>query len=82
MDEVFVKANGRRHYLWRAVDHEGEVLEAVGTKHRNKQTALKSLKKLMKRHGKAEEIMTDRFASFQVGSRTRTQSQRENSLSD
>ena len=61
--EVFVKVNGKRHYLWRAVDHEGEVLEAVVTKRRNKAAALKYLKKLMKRHGRAEEIVTDRFAS-------------------
>ena len=34
-DEIFVKINGERHYLLRAVDHEGEVLEAVVTKRRN-----------------------------------------------
>jgi putative transposase len=28
LDEVFVRINGERHYLWRAVDHEGEVLES------------------------------------------------------
>jgi len=38
VDEVFVKINGEHHYLWRAVDHEGEVLEAVVTKRRNKKT--------------------------------------------
>ncbi len=54
----------KRHYLWRAVDHEGEVLEAVVTKRRNKAAALKFLKKLMKRHGSAEEIVTDRFAAY------------------
>ncbi len=56
-----MKVNGKRRYLWRAVDHEGEVLEAVATKRRNKQAALKFLKKFMQRHGKAEEILTDRF---------------------
>ncbi len=40
VDEVFVKLNGKRHYLWRAVDNEGNVLEAVLTKRRNKQAAL------------------------------------------
>ncbi len=69
VDEVFVKVNGKRHYLWRAVDHEGEVLEAVVTKRRNKAAALKFLKKLMKRHGCAEEIVTDRFASYKVALR-------------
>ncbi len=61
-----MKVNGKRHYLWRAVDHEGEVLEAVVTKRRTKAEALKFLKKLMKRHGCAEEIVTDRFASYKV----------------
>ncbi len=69
VDEVFVKVNGKRHYLWRAVDHEGEVLEAVVTKRRNKAAALKFLRKLMKRHGKAEELVTDRFASYKAALR-------------
>ncbi|MEP4770012.1 MAG: DDE-type integrase/transposase/recombinase [Roseibium sp.] len=67
MDEVFVKVNGQRHYLWRAVDHEGEVLEAVVTKRRNKAAAVKFLKKLLKRHGCANEIVTDRTAQFWFG---------------
>ncbi len=66
VDEVFVKVNGKRHYLWRAVDHEGEVLETLVTKRRNKTAALKFLKKLMKRHGKAENVFTDRFASYRA----------------
>src|SRR5210317_2348139 len=69
VDEVFVKVNGKRHYLWRAVDHEGEVLEAIVTKRRNKQAALKFLRKLIKRHGCAEEIVTDRLASYKVALR-------------
>ena len=47
LDEVFVKINGERHYLWRAVDHEGEVLESVETKPTNKDSALKMLKALI-----------------------------------
>ena len=35
LDEVFVKINGEIHYLWRALDHEGEVLDSLVTKHRN-----------------------------------------------
>ena len=69
VDEVFVKINGERHYLWRAVDHEGEVLESVVTKRRNKQAALKFLRKLMKRHGRTEEIVTDRFPSYRAALR-------------
>ena len=69
VDEAFVKVNGKRRYLWRAVDYEGEVLEAVVTKPRNKASVLKSLKKLMKRHGCADEIVTDRFASYRAALR-------------
>jgi putative transposase len=47
LDEVFVKINGERHYLWRAVDHEGEVPESVETKRTNKDSALKMLKALI-----------------------------------
>ncbi len=64
-----MKVNGKRHNLWRAVDHEGEVLEAVVSKRRNKASALKFLKKLMKRHGKAETVTTDRFASYRAALR-------------
>ena len=46
LDEVFVKINGERHYLWRAVDHEGEVLESCVTKKRDRKAALKFMKKL------------------------------------
>ncbi len=45
LDEVFVKTNGVTHYLRRAVDHEGEVLESVATKTRDRKAALKLLKK-------------------------------------
>ena len=39
IDEVFVRINGELHYLWRAVDHEGEVLEAFVTKRRDRKAA-------------------------------------------
>mgnify|MGYP002527783006 FL=1 len=45
LDEVFVKINGETHYLWRAVDHEGEVLESFVTKRRDRKAALKFLRK-------------------------------------
>ncbi|WP_170329323.1 IS6 family transposase [Ruegeria arenilitoris] len=66
VDEVFVKVDGRRHYLLRAVDHEREVLETVVTKRRNKPAALKLLRKFMKRHGTVNELVTDRFASYRA----------------
>ena len=46
-----MKINGETHYLWRAVDHEGEVLESFVTKRRDRKAALRFLKKAMKRHG-------------------------------
>ena len=57
LDEVFVKINGETHYLWRAVDHEGEVLESYVTKRRDRKAALKFLRKTMKRYGNPEPIM-------------------------
>jgi putative transposase len=63
-DEVFVRINGVQHYLWRAVDHEGEVLEAFVSKQRDRKAALKLLKKLMRRHGPAKEIVTDELRSY------------------
>ena len=59
-----MKINGETHYLWRAVDHEGEVLESYVTKRRDKAAALKFLKKLMKRHCNADQIVTDRLRSY------------------
>ena len=59
MDEVFVKINGEVHYLWRAVDHEGEVLESYVTKRRNKHAALSFLKKVMRKHGSPKSIVTE-----------------------
>jgi putative transposase len=64
LDEVFVKVNGVQHYLWRAVDHEGEVLEAFVSKTRDKKAALKFLRKLMRRHGRAEQFVTDGLRSY------------------
>jgi len=64
LDEMYVKINGEMHYLWRAVDHEGEVLESFATRTRDKAAALKFMKKAMKRHGKPEAIVTDRLRSY------------------
>ncbi|MCZ8333084.1 MAG: IS6 family transposase [Rhodobacteraceae bacterium] len=64
LDEVFVKINGVTHYLWRAVDHEGEVLEAFVSKKRDRKAALKFLKKTLKRHGRAHVYVTDKLRSY------------------
>ena len=64
LDEMFVKINGERHYLWRAVDHEGEVLESFVTKTRDRKAALKFLKKTMRRHGSPKILVTDKLRSY------------------
>ena len=64
LGEVFVKINGVQHYLWRAVDHEGEVLKSFVTKKRDKVSALKFLRKAMKRYGNPRVIITDRCPSY------------------
>lgn len=64
IDEVFVKINGETHYLWRAIDHEGTILDCYVSKRRNRKAALKVLKKLMSQHGRPKEIVTDKLASY------------------
>jgi putative transposase len=64
MDEVFVKINGETDYLWRAVDHEGEVLESYVTKRRDRMVALKLFRKTMKRYGQPGIIVTDKLRSY------------------
>ena len=64
LDEMYVKLNGEMVYLWRAVDQEGEVLESYVTKKRDKSAALRFMKKTLKRHGKAEAIVTDGLRSY------------------
>ncbi|MHA1566534.1 MAG: IS6 family transposase [Alphaproteobacteria bacterium] len=66
LDEVFVRINGETHYLWRAVDHEGEVLEAYVTKRRDRKAALKFLRKTMKRYGRPKAIVTDQLLFYRA----------------
>ena len=66
LDEVFVRINGEIYYLWRAVDHEGEVLEVFVTKRRDRKAALRFLRKAMKRYGRPEIIVTDRLRSYRA----------------
>ena len=64
LDEVFVKINEEQHYLWRAVDHEGKVLESFVTKRRDRKAALKFHRKTMKRHGHPHSLGTDKLRSY------------------
>ncbi len=69
LDKVFVRINGETYYLWRAFDHEGEVLEVFVTKKRDRKAALKFLKRTMKRHGRPKAIVTDRLRSYRAAIR-------------
>jgi putative transposase len=69
LDEVFVCINGNIHYLWRAADHEGEVLEVFVTRRRNRKAALRFLRKAMKRYGRLGVVVTDRLRSYRAAMR-------------
>ena len=66
LDEMYVKLNGEMVYLWRAVDHEGEVLESYVTKTRDKAAALIFMKKALKCHGAPDAITTDGLRSYRA----------------
>jgi putative transposase len=69
LDEVYVKINGEMHYLWRAVDQEGEILESYVTKTRDKKAALAFMKKALTRHGSPQTIVTDGLRSYPAAMR-------------
>ena len=65
-DEMYVKIKGEMHYLWRTVDHEGEILQSFVTKTRDEAAALTFMKKALKRHGSPELITTDGLKSYRA----------------
>ena len=65
LDEMVVKICGKRMWLWRAVDDEGEVLDCLVQKRRNTKAAVRLLRKLLKHSGvHPETIVTDKLASY------------------
>lgn len=67
LDGAVVKIGGRLMYLWRAVDDEGEVLDVLVQKRRNKHAALKLLKRLLRNTGiHPETIVTDKLSSYRA----------------
>ena len=65
LDEVFLTINGRLHYLWRAVDQDGEVIDILVQKRKDKRAALRFFKKLLKKQGRVPfELMTDKLKSY------------------
>jgi len=69
LDEVFVKIKGETYYLWRAVDHEGTVLDALVTRKGDRHAALKFMKKQLKWHRTPETFVTDRLGSYRAALR-------------
>ena len=65
MDEVFVTINGVRHYLWRAVDQDGDVIDILVQKRRDKRAAKRFFRKLMKGQGYSpRRMITDKLRSY------------------
>ena len=65
LDEMVVRIAGKRMYLWRAVDHEGEVLEILVQRRRDKRAALRLLRKLLRKQGFAPKLLTtDKLGSY------------------
>ncbi|MCP4997451.1 MAG: IS6 family transposase [Hyphomicrobiales bacterium] len=70
LDEMFASINGKRMYLWQAVDSEGEVLDILVQSRRNKKAALKLMRKLLTKQGYTpDEVVTDKLPSYGVALR-------------
>jgi putative transposase len=70
LDEVVVKIKGERHFLWRAVDQDGLVLEVLVQKHRNTKTAKRFIRKLLSGQGASPRVMvTDKLGSYGAANR-------------
>lgn len=70
IDEVFVKINGKRHYLWRAVDQDGEVVDVYLQVKRDGAAAKRFFKRLLRNHGsEPRKIVTDKLRSYGVAHR-------------
>ena len=69
LDEVVIKIRGERHWLWRAVDGRGDVLEILVQSRRNAPAARKFLRKLMRNWGVPRVVVTDKLRSYDVALR-------------
>jgi putative transposase len=66
---VFVKINGKQHYLWRAVDQDGEVVDVFLQTRRDGAVAKRFFKRLIRNHGEPRKIVTDKPRSYGVAHR-------------
>ena len=70
IDEVFVKSGGKQHYLWRAVDQDGEVVDVFLQAQRDGRAARRFFKRLLKKHrSEPRKIVTDKLGSYGVAHR-------------
>ncbi len=70
IDEVFVRINGRQHYLWRAVDQDGEVVDVFLQARRDGAAAKRFFNRLLRSHrGEPRKIVTDKLGSYVVAHR-------------
>ena len=70
IDEIFVKINGKQHYLWRAVDQDGEVVDVYLQSKRDGDTAKRFFRRLLRSHqGEPRKIVTDKLRSYGVAHR-------------
>lgn len=70
IDEVFIKIDGRQHYLWRAVDQDGEVVDVFLQKRRDGAAAKRFFRRLLKKYqGEPRKIVTDKLRSYGVAHR-------------
>ena len=70
IDQVFVKINGKQHYLWRAVDQDGDVIDVYLQARRDGAAAKRFFKRLLRCHGgEPRKIVTDKLRSYPVAHR-------------
>ncbi len=79
LDEVFVKIGGKQHYLWRAVDQDGEVVDIYLQKRRDAKAAKRFFRRFLKSGDTPREIVTDKLRSYGVAHRSLIPSARHNS---
>ena len=67
LDEMVVRIAGRQMYLWRAVDHEGEILDVLVQRRRDRRAALRLMRKLLRKQGYAPRtVVTDKLRSYRA----------------
>jgi putative transposase len=69
-DEVFIKIQGKQHYLWRAVDQDGEAVDVLLQKRRVRKAAKRLVKRLMHKHkGEPRKVVTDKLRGYNAAHR-------------